>query len=78
MLFQEQITQQVKKDSEDSLLRSFDNGGMLNERKCKALVDVSAPGLVVDGVFVMFSCEFCHNAELTRVTNLKFGAACRS
>lgn len=44
MLLQEQVKQQVKKDTEDSLLRSFDNRGMLNERKCKALVDISAPG----------------------------------
>lgn len=48
---------------------------MLNERKCEAIVDVPAPGLVVDGVFVMFSCKFCNNAELTGVTNLKCGAA---
>lgn len=47
---------------------------MLNERKCKALVDISAPGLVVDDVFVVFSCEFCNNAELTGVTNRKCGA----
>lgn len=34
--------------------------------------------LLVDGVFVMFSCEFCNSAELTGVANLKCGAACRS
>lgn len=33
---------------------------------------------VVDGVFVKFSCEFCNNAELIGVTNLKCGAARRS
>lgn len=65
MLLQEQVKQQIKKDTENSLLRSFDNRGMLNERKPKALVDISAPGLLVDGVFVMFSCEVCNNAELT-------------
>jgi len=37
---------------------------MLNGRKCKALVGVFAARLVVDAVFVKFSCEVCNNAEL--------------
>lgn len=60
------------------MLIPLDKVGMLNERKCKALVDVFAASRVVDGVFVKFSCEFCNNVELTGATSLRCGAACRS
>lgn len=55
----------------------MNNRGMLNGRKCKARVDVFAARLVVDGMFVKFSWEFCNTAQLTGVTNLKHGAACK-